>query len=97
MRKLLVGLAFALVAASPAFAQSSNVDPGMARGVRPFVAPPGLYRPGLFGQASPEATVSREEAIMECDRLARGLPQLTWGVQQIDVYRSCMARKGHME
>jgi hypothetical protein len=95
MRQLVIGLAFALVAVSPALAQSSNLDPGMVSGARPFVAPAGLFQPGLRAQVLPGA--SREAAIEECNREARGFGQTTWGHQELDKYRSCMSRQGHME
>jgi hypothetical protein len=54
-----------------------------------------LLQPGLRAQVIPGA--DREAAIAECNAEARGLAQMTWGHQELDMYRSCMARRGHME
>jgi hypothetical protein len=95
MHRIFLGVAFALVVASPGFAQSSNIDPGMARGVRPFVAPAGLMQPGLRAQVLPGA--ERDAAVAACNDEARRASQSTWGHQELDIYRSCMSRRGQME
>jgi hypothetical protein len=95
MRRILLGVALVLVFASLAFAQSSNIDPGMVSGVRPFVAPSGLLQPGLRAQVLPGG--ERDAAIAACNAEARRAHQSTFGHQELDMYRSCMSRRGHME
>jgi hypothetical protein len=93
MNRLVTALTFAILACSPAFAQTTQRAPA-AQAVKPFV-PPGLF--GVYAQSPPSTTVSRETAIGQCSAEMRSYPQLTWGHQEIDRYRTCMARMGHME
>lgn len=39
----------------------------------------------------------REAAIKECSHKAATMRQHTWGVQQLQIYRTCMAQKGEKE
>jgi hypothetical protein len=40
---------------------------------------------------------ARMKALQECDAMEKKYPQETWGVQQLDMYRACMAQRGQHE
>ncbi len=94
MRRLVAALAFVMLISSPALAQSSK-RPANVPAVTPFVSAPWLF--GTYAQSPPEAIGSRETAMAECNADARRYSQMTYGHQEIDYYRACMARKGHTE
>jgi hypothetical protein len=89
----MAALAFAILVSSPAFAQSSERDPGIR--VAPFAGAPSLF--GTYAQSPPGALGLRETAVEECNADARIYGQTIYGHQELDRYRACMARKGHME
>jgi len=39
-----------------------------------------------------EVNSARAQALQECSRLEQGYSEPSWGHQEIDVYRACMAR-----
>jgi hypothetical protein len=44
-----------------------------------------------------EVDGARARALQECNQAAAKYPQYTWGHQQLDIYRSCMANHGQPE
>jgi hypothetical protein len=44
-----------------------------------------------------EVDGARARALQECNQAAAKYPQHTWGDQQLDIYRSCMANHGQPE
>jgi hypothetical protein len=44
-----------------------------------------------------EVDGERARALQECNQAAAKYPQNTWGHQQLDIYRSCMANHGQPE
>jgi hypothetical protein len=40
---------------------------------------------------------SRMQALQQCAAIEKKYPQETWGVQQLDMYRVCMAQRGQKE
>lgn len=55
---------------------------------------PALVQPANAARPIDDA---RMKALQECGALERKYPQATWGVQQLDVYRACMAQRGQQE
>jgi hypothetical protein len=44
-----------------------------------------------------EVEGARARTLQECNQAAAKYPQTTWGHQQLDIYRSCMANHGQPE
>jgi hypothetical protein len=44
-----------------------------------------------------QMSASREKALRDCNGEAGKMSQGTWGVQQVDNYRACMAQRGEQE
>jgi hypothetical protein len=40
---------------------------------------------------------ARMKALQECGAMEKIYTQETWGVQQLDMYRACMAQRGQQE
>jgi hypothetical protein len=40
---------------------------------------------------------ARMKALQECGAMEKKYTQETWGVQQLDMYRACMAQRGQEE
>jgi hypothetical protein len=82
---LALGLATAL-SASPVLAKSRAEPPGYAARAQASGADLG----GL-------ATNNRASALRDCNEKAASLRDYTWGDQQSDLYRACMAERGQAE
>jgi hypothetical protein len=50
-----------------------------------------------LANAAPPMGDARMKALQECDAMEKKYPQETWGVQQLDMYRACMAQRGQHE
>jgi hypothetical protein len=83
---LVLGLAVA-AAASPAFAKSRSVHPGHDARAQAIQSDVGE------GLLTPE----REKALRDCNALAGGFRNYTWGVTQSAELRACMAERGQPE
>lgn len=90
--KLVIALALTILV-SPAFAQSSNRESSWR------YVPPKLSRQhlGAFNQSLGGERASRETSIRECNDLGRRYTQHLFGNMEFDIYRSCMAERGHIE
>ena len=55
---------------------------------------PALVQPA---NAAPPMDAAREKALHECGAMEEKYVQETWGVQQLDMYRACMAQRGQQE
>ena len=54
--------------------------------------------PGFAQRSEGDQTDSaRAQALQECSRLEQRYSEPSWGHQEIDVYRACMARHGQPE
>ena len=71
----------------------------------PALAAPRAYHPGYNARAQAipgdmsgdVMSGNRAAALRECNAKAEPLKQYTWGDQQLEVYRSCMAEHGQVE
>jgi hypothetical protein len=92
MNRLVTTLALVALVASPALAQSPNSSG------RNKVPPKSFSQhSGAYAQVPPGERGDRETAIRECNGAARSYGQHTYGHQEFDQYRACMAQRGHME
>ena len=91
--RLVTALALTILVASPALAQSSNREPRL-RNVPPKLS---THHLGAYNQSLPGEKASRETSIRECNDRARGYTQHLFGNMEFDLYRSCMAERGHIE
>ena len=78
---------FALAAAMAGFAA-----PAPAPAANSFDANLQAIGPGLAARAA-----GREQALRQCSVQSERLTNYTWGSQQSDVYRACMAQHGQPE
>ena len=53
--------------------------------------------PSLAQRSEIPMSSAREQALHECNAAAAKYKQYTWGHQEIDAYRSCMANHGQQE
>ena len=53
--------------------------------------------PSLAQSNGNHMTSAREQALHECNTAAAKYRQYTWGHQEIDTYRACMANHGQPE
>jgi hypothetical protein len=47
-----------------------------------------------FVQSASALDPARERAIRECSRQAEKYKEMSWGVQEVTIYRACMGEKG---
>jgi hypothetical protein len=89
LSNITAGLVLGLIVTStvPSFAASRGVQPGHNA------------RAQAFEQTLSVEGVSprRARALRDCNDRAGKLTEYTWGVRQIEVYRSCMAEQGEVE
>jgi len=52
---------------------------------------------GPAGQRRSAMDDARMKALQECGAMEKKYTQETWGVQQLDSYRACMAQRGQQE
>jgi hypothetical protein len=83
-----LGLAVA-AGASPAFASTHG---HIVRSPVYSDAPSSAYNGGGY-----PITAARAAALRECTALESLYPEHDWGVQEIDIYRACMAEHGQVE
>jgi hypothetical protein len=50
-----------------------------------------------LANAAPPMDDARMKALQECGAMEKKYTQETWGVQQLDTYRACMAQRGQQE
>jgi hypothetical protein len=50
-----------------------------------------------LANAAPPMDDARIKALQECGAMEKKYTQETWGVQQLDMYRACMAQRGQEE
>jgi hypothetical protein len=50
-----------------------------------------------LANAAPPMDDARMKALQECGAMEKKYVQETWGVQQLDMYRACMAQRGQEE
>lgn len=89
MKKIMMAAALAVALAAPTLALAAGQG-HRARAQAPAMSD-NLRVEGT--QMSPD----RVRALKDCTALEQKWDQRTWGVQQLDVYRSCMALHGQME
>jgi hypothetical protein len=53
--------------------------------------------PSFAQRSENHMTSEREQALRECNSAAAKYRQYTWGHQEIDAYRTCMANQGQQE
>jgi len=56
-----------------------------------------LATPSFAQRSENHMTSERAQALRECNTAAARYKQYTWGHQEIDTYRSCMANHGQQE
>jgi hypothetical protein len=85
VRNLVLAFAIAAVTAStPALAAGQHHRAGF----NAYGAVPG---------ATESISAERAAALRDCNAAVSGMRDYTWGVQQSDVYRACMAQRGQPE
>lgn len=89
MSKFMGAVALAMVLAAPTFAFAAN------EGNRARAQAPNMSQD--MSVNSTHMSAAREQALKDCTALEQKWDQRTWGSQQLDVYRECMARHGQME
>ncbi len=92
MRNIMKAATIAALLTVPtlAFAQS-----GYRTGYRAHAQAPA--RAADSGAAGVPMSAARVRALHDCTALEQKWDQRTWGVQQLDVYRACMADHGQAE
>lgn len=90
MDKLLMTAALAAVLAMPMMA---SAEQSYHRGYRAQAQAP--YGTGVTDAA--RMTPARVRALQECSTLEQKWPQSSFGAQQLEVYRACMAEHGQAE
>jgi hypothetical protein len=50
-----------------------------------------------LANAAPPMDDARMKALQECSGMEKKYTQYGWGVQQLDMYRACMAQHGEQE
>jgi hypothetical protein len=54
----------------------------------------GAATPGLAQSADEQISGARAQALRECNDMAKGYRQSTWGTHEITLYRTCMNQHG---
>lgn len=83
MSKLMAAVALAAVLVTPTIALAQQGH--RARAQAPII------------QDSTRMSPERVRALKDCTAVEQTMSQAAWGVQQLDVYRSCMATHGQVE
>lgn len=88
MNKIMITAAVAMALAAPTLALAQQGH--RARAQAPAMS-------DTMRVDSTQMSPDRVRALKDCTALEQKWDQRTWGVQQLDVYRSCMAAHGQME
>lgn len=88
MSKIIAAVALSALLAIPTLAQAREGYRANAQAPNPS---------GDMSVNSTRMSPARSQALRDCTALEQKWDQRTWGSQQLDVYRECMAQHGQAE